>query len=509
MAAYGVGHVLWFLPANVFWHPPAGWRFAFLALLPVRWWPWPLAVELLVFLSGSGNIRRSAGSAALALSGFALHRALTLVGPLLLRRSSSPLLDDRPSAILRLLGAMLASGFAATLYTIWWLPPLLQGDEAAMPQGLLFLQLLMGDFIGMLLIVPVALMMVSFRPGAAILRNWRFDIPLILLPALALYAVVRLQASAQIGLFATMLCVLPVMYFAFRSGWRGVALAFPVASSAIAACNVIADEAILSLQAQLLLGTTGVACLLLGASIDELRASRSALHQYNAQLISANVRLDRYSEELREAARRNLNLSEDVRRWITAELHDELGQNLTALQTRLTLVERRTHTGDLLRPVWPIIDGMRRSISSLMSALRPAGLDEFGLVQALEHGPIRRLVESAGLAYGIRVEDPVGVLDALDDHARTALYRIVQEAATNTVRHANARNLHVRLRCKPGSRIALLISDDGDGIPSLLRKGGMGLQGIRDRAMSMDGRLRLSTSTRGTRMLVRLNLSSS
>ncbi|HZH44116.1 MAG TPA: MASE1 domain-containing protein [Lysobacter sp.] len=509
MAGYGAGHALLFLPANVFWHPPAGWRFAFLALLPVRLWPWPFAAELLVFLSGSQNISRSMGSVALALLAFATHRALTSLGPLLLQ-CYPPLSADRPDSLMRLLAAMLVSALAATLFTVWWLPPLLEGPEAAMDTPLLFLQLLLGDFIGMLLFVPAALMLLRYRPSHRVLRNWRVDIPVVLAPSLAAYVVVASSAAQPVYFFATVLCFLPVIYFAFRTGWRGVSIALPVASIAVAVGGSSSDPTEPA-QAQLLLAFTGSACLLLGASNDGLRAGRDALRRHNDQLLAANRKLDKTSEALKEAARRNLSLSEDIRRWITSELHDELGQNLTALQSRLKLVERKLGADETLLSIREIVGAMRHSVSGLLATLRPAGLDEFGLVQALERGSIRELIQTHGLAFSIRIEDQGRLLDGLDNDTQIAVYRIVQEAATNTVRHANARTFHVRLRARPtssGPRILVAVGDDGSGLPASPRQG-VGLQGIRDRVLSLGGRLHLSSDARGTRMLARFKAAGS
>lgn len=506
MAGYGAGHLLLLLPANVFWHPPAGWRFAFLAVLPVRAWPWLIAAELLVFLTGAGNIDRSAGSVVLAVLAFAVHRALAMSGPVWLRRAQPGVVADRPDALARLLAAMLASAALATPFTWWWLQPLLRGGEAAMARSLLALQLLLGDFIGMLLIVPLALMLVRWRPTRAMRRAWRMDVPLVLVPALAIYAAVATRPVGQMYFFATVLCLLPVIHFAFRSGWRGVSIALPATSVTAALCSPEVDGGSAA-QAQLLLALTGSACLLLGASMDALRAGRDEARERNMRLLAANRRLDAATARLRDAARRNLELSESTRRWVTSELHDELGQRITALQVRLKMVERRVGADDAFVPIRDIVDGMRRSVSRLMADLRPAGLEHFGLVQSLDRGPVRELLDAAGIAFALRIEDRHGLLDRLDDALQVALYRIVQEAATNTVRHANARTFRACLRARPNGQgqtsVLLAIGDDGIGLTSTARHG-VGLQGMRDRVLSLGGRLRIGTGA-GLRIAARID----
>src|SRR4029077_10479545 len=120
----------------------------------------------------------------------------------------------------------------------------------------------------------------------------------------------------------------------------------------------------------------------------------------------------------------------------------------------------------------------RRTVSGLLSSLRPAGLDDFGLVHALHEGTIRSLVEDAGLIWDMRIADADNCLDRLDDNTRTTLYRIVQEFAANTERHARGTRLCVRLRARGDdtcARVVLALADDGRGFASPQRPTGIGL----------------------------------
>lgn len=508
MAAYAAGHWLWLQAGNVVWHPPSGWRFAVLALLPLRWWPWPLAGELLVFLATHDMGGGRAAVVLPALAMFAAHRAFAAVGPAWLRRDAGAQHGDRPDMLARWMLAMLASAFAATLVTSWWLPPMLTGAEAALARPLLFLQLLLGDYIGMLVIVPPALMLVWHRPSARVRARWRRDVPAVLLPSLIAYAALVHLVAQPVYFFATMLCLPPVIYFAYRTGWRGVAIALPAASIAVAAsAATVEPSGDAPAQLQLLLALTGSACLLLGAAIDALRAGRDALSRQNAQLRAANRRLDTAGAALRDAARRNLQLAERTRRWITAELHDELGQRLTALQVQLRIAQRTGDGPARLAAVADAVDGVRGALSQLMNELRPADLDRFGLSASLERGAVRELLEAGGVELRLRIDDAHRLLDGLDADLQLALFRIVQEAASNTVRHAGARRFTVRLRARPGPggrRVVLAIADDGCGLRAS-SGAGVGLQGIADRVLSLGGRLRLRACARGTRLQVRFS----
>jgi len=488
VALYPVLHGLLLLPANVVWHPPAGLRFALMMLLPPRWW-----LPMVAWLALSHELVGPAGDWR-GIAAFTAHFFAVSSGPWLLWRRGIHALDSINSQGW-LLGAMLLSCTCNALQILCWPPAWATG----MARGELFLQVTLGDFVGMILIVPLVLILLRLRPDNAQLRRWRIDIPLVVLPVLACIILVLIQApQARSYLFAASLSLPLGIYMAFRSGWRGVALSLGAASLMIGLLAWHREDLPATVEGQLFLALAGSALLLLGTAADSLRANQRELLRRNRQLQDMTL-------SLREAAQRNLDISEDVRRWITSELHDELGQNLTALQTRLVLLERHVPTRGLLQPAWEILDSMRRSVSSLMSNLRPAGLEEFGLAAALEQGSIRRQLEEAGLAYHLLVEDPTARLPRLDDRTRTTLYRIVQEAATNTVRHADARHFHTRLRTKTDGTLILWVSDDGQGLPSQAPNEGIGLQGIRDRVLSRGGRLRISSDARGTRLMVRLN----
>ena len=574
MAAYVVAARLAFSAASLFWHPPAGVRFAFFLLLPpalwlplilmdqlVDWaldpsqwmlnfrgwwwflafflasaggpwllhkarfkriegltsmawllgamlltallrsavnlaWPVVLLIEAPPFLPGALEMFTGYGGWMAAIT---LARILGLMsGPWWLRRTGHPLVPDDANAMQNLLLAIAASALCNATANIWRTLE----REAAQPTLDRFLQIALGDINGTLMLVPLGLLMLRARPDASMVRRWARDIPLVLLPALLLYAAAVQAIGTRVHVFATALCALPVLYFAQRTGWRGVAIALPLANIAMAVASIRSGNTEAAIQVQLFLAVVGIAALLLGSSVDEL-------NRRNLSLAASNARLDQLTDELRSAARRNLAMSEDLRRHLASELHDELGQNLTALQTRIKLAERKVDDPEVFAPLRDLMNHMRHVVSGLMNSLRPAGLDAFGLARALQQGSIRGLVEASGMAYRLRIEDDGNLLRRLDDDTQTAIYRIVQEAATNAVRHAEARHLDVHLRARPGAdcmRIGLCITDDGRGIDPdspRLRAGGLGLQGIRDRVLLLGGQLRIRSDAGGTRLVVR------
>jgi signal transduction histidine kinase len=183
---------------------------------------------------------------------------------------------------------------------------------------------------------------------------------------------------------------------------------------------------------------------------------------------------------------------ETERSRLARELHDETGQALTSIllglkpleealadqPTRDALVELREHVVSALQDV-------RR----LAVELRPAVLDDFGLVPALE-----RLIDSFGEQTNVRVDFRSGLGETrLPSEVETTLYRIVQESLTNIVKHAKARSVSISLT-RRGSAVAVVIEDDGAGFDQrMVRQEGIGLLGMRERLALLDGRLEIES----------------
>ncbi|HKZ87294.1 MAG TPA: HAMP domain-containing protein [Anaerolineae bacterium] len=203
----------------------------------------------------------------------------------------------------------------------------------------------------------------------------------------------------------------------------------------------------------------------------------------------AQVRAGR--ERLQALSRRLVEVQESERRYIARELHDEAGQALTALLVGLRLLEREAHRPEavvagvieLKRTVDEVLENLHR----LAIDLRPASLDHLGLVPAL-----RQHAEAISDRHGLTVQfEAIGVGDRrLPPDMETAVYRIVQEALTNAVRHARATRVELLLEQR-GSRLIAIVEDNGIGFdPDAAQRGGrLGLFGMRERAEMFGGAL--------------------
>jgi two-component system sensor histidine kinase UhpB len=498
--------LLWPL-AEPYWMLPFGLRFGVLLLAPLRYWPWLLGGELAATALLDASQPMSMGWLGFAVGDLPQPLVVALCLWLLRRANLRPSLRD-PEDVSRLLLSAAFTVLAATATDAVLLALLHSSPSSDMLLRALG-QDLLGNYVGVLLMAPPLILLFRAHPTHRALRGLLMDGLLVMLPALVILLALAEQAGSQRE-FARVLSLAPVLFFAFRHGWRGASLSMLVSSLGMAIVDRLLVHAEPTASAHLFLAVAGTGALMLGSATDALRRSSARVAEQNVHLAAVNRRLDHLARQLRDAARGNLQAEEDLRRHMAAELHDELGQNLTAIQTHVKLAQSRLQQAgltDIGAAINGILGHMRRALHRLLDDLRPAVLDEFGLMRALDEGPIRDLLGTAGMAYHT---DLRGDPRLLEEDIRTALYRLAQESATNAVKHAQASEFRLRLRIgeRQGTALALLdIRDDGVGLPEQVSGEGRGLQGMRDRVTSLGGLFRLRTGRQGVHLRVLLRSS--
>jgi len=229
------------------------------------------------------------------------------------------------------------------------------------------------------------------------------------------------------------------------------------------------------------------------------------LEERTLQLEQANRALQEVIARREALSRRLLEVQETERRSIARELHDEVGGVLTAVKLNLQSLRRTQGDGPgeaALADGLALVDGAIQAVRSLSLDLRPAVLDDLGLIPALKWY-CERQAQRAGIPIDL-------ALDAIDlklaPQLESACFRIVQEAVTNALRHASARRMQVALRRNNGSFV-LEIADDGVGYDlAAARQRGLagrssGLIGMEERAILLGGRLSIdSAPAAGTRV---------
>ncbi|MFQ5550322.1 MAG: ATP-binding protein [Gemmatimonadales bacterium] len=198
--------------------------------------------------------------------------------------------------------------------------------------------------------------------------------------------------------------------------------------------------------------------------------------------------LTTYRRQLTEAAARAQNAQEEERKRIARELHDETAQTLAALVIRLRVArdtvdpaDREARLDEVRDEIAGAVDGIRR----FARGLRPPALSQIGVAAAISEY-VRSLCETTELDCDFDA-DPIEGL--LHPNAELAVYRIVQEALSNTIRHAGASSVRVAVR-REAESVVVTVADDGKGFPANSRSdsvGGLGIFGMRERAAYIGG----------------------
>jgi PAS domain S-box-containing protein len=225
----------------------------------------------------------------------------------------------------------------------------------------------------------------------------------------------------------------------------------------------------------------------------EAMSSQASVAVENAVLFE---QMQASTKRMQSLSRRLVEVQESERRTIARELHDEAGQALASLRMGLRLLEREIDDGgsvagrvaELMERTDAVIEGLHR----LAADLRPASLDHLGLEAAL-----RQYSRSAASKFGLTVRFKARGFTAerLPAVVETALYRVVQEAMTNIVRHAQATHVDI-LAVRRADRVTVMVEDDGVGFePGRVQRGDhFGLLGMKERAEALGGTVTLESS---------------
>jgi signal transduction histidine kinase len=283
-----------------------------------------------------------------------------------------------------------------------------------------------------------------------------------------------------------------------------------LASSADAACPVILMTA---------RGSEQIAVQALKAGVQDYVIKSAEAFAHMPETVSHSLKewallLARMQAEmtLRRYSRRLIEMEEDLRKKLAAELHDEIARDLTVLGMNISVISS-TLTDDApkglparIEDSTRLIEGISRTTRNIMAGLRPPVLDDYGLVSALRwHGEI--FSERTGIQVSVRDDGP---FPRLLPEVELALFRITQEALMNTAKHADAKSVAITLGCNPGTA-RLTVADDGNGFiaPSTPHQqvSGWGMTIMRERAELVGGKFTIDALPgQGTSVTVEIPL---
>ncbi|WP_232370056.1 signal transduction histidine-protein kinase/phosphatase UhpB [Xenorhabdus lircayensis] len=287
----------------------------------------------------------------------------------------------------------------------------------------------------------------------------------------------------ELRYFAPFCLAIPIILLAFRYGWQGAVLGTLLNSIAlIAARSGVSNMEITDLLLSLLVQTmTGI---MLGMAVQRQR--------------DLNAQLQRQLHCNHSLSRQLVKAEESVRREIARELHDEIGQNITAIRTQANIIQRVE--------VAPISSNCAKTIESLslnvydttkglLSRLRPKILDDLGLKEAIEQLLRDMEFETHGILVEIHwIADSAVAIEQLSDTTKVTLYRLCQEALNNALKYSQADRIELHFSVR--GMIHLLIKDNGIGCKAEDHMKGFGLRGMRERVQALGGKFSIDSEKR-------------
>jgi two-component system sensor histidine kinase UhpB len=231
---------------------------------------------------------------------------------------------------------------------------------------------------------------------------------------------------------------------------------------------------------------------------------RTTVEEVERLAITFRRLLRRIEEERRRSGRLVLRAQEEERRRLARDLHDEVNQALTAILLRLQALseEAPPQLADEIAELKTLVNQAMEELLRLARTLRPASLDDMGLIAAIE-GQIARFSEQTGIQAVLHHD---GAPESITEDQQTVIYRVVQEALSNTAQHSGATFVAFELRIFPSHGVELRVRDNGVGFDAGAGSAGddgIGLSGMAERARLVGGDLTV-TSSPGSGTRVRL-----
>ena len=225
------------------------------------------------------------------------------------------------------------------------------------------------------------------------------------------------------------------------------------------------------------------------------------------EVLSLQKGFNRMAEQLSGTMARNrlltdqlLTIQDEERADIARDLHDEIGPHLFGVNMDAEMImqlhdaNRHQAIPDQVRSIQTAVGHMQRQVRDLLGRLRPARATEFGLNAALRDLASFWAARRPDIAFRLTLPDDEGA----PENVREAVYRIVQEAANNAVRHADPDTVQVWVALQDGGDLVVTVSDDGMEAPGRQKVGGLGLIGMRERVQALGGSLLYGRAAGGT-----------
>lgn len=314
-----------------------------------------------------------------------------------------------------------------------------------------------------------------------------------------LFCLVGLSAQVfftpEIEKLIVLLVFIPNVFMAYRYGWQGGVLSAILGSLIITFARQFHGAFADLQELEMFLSSQALIGIGLGIAISRQQQLAHNLQRYRQ-------RLEQELKARRDLMRQLVHTEEDVKKAIARELHDEISQNITAIQIQSMLVKKTAPDSlshQAAEQINQLAQQIHQSTRQMLRQLRPPVLTEMSLEKALAH----LIDEFAFAENGIKCEFHYGLKNTPENETVLfTLYRLVQELLNNISKHAKATHIHIILE-QHDDQIQLRVDDNGVGVPFSKRTSGLGLRGIEERISALGGDWTLTTQN-GTQIIVNL-----
>ncbi len=492
-ASYAAGWLLLLQPSQGLWFLPAGLRLAALWLIPTKRWPWLILGEGLVgciLLWSTKDLVLDMNFVALSFVPWLVYASVMS----LVRGRESGLSLGTPRNMLIFLSVCALSAMIVS--------PIL----SALFRGDAFVQLSFdsntwssifafayGDFIGQLIVAPLLVLVCVNKRSS--LRDPELWAAVFSAAVFSLLVLLLLHYRSELAPFLLLLVFAPMSVVAFRKNWIGAALSITLTGvmfEIYLQYNRLPFEMIIS---QLAFGLFAASSLLLGAAISALRESMVDLKQQHQNIALMNSQLLQASDELRHVSQRLVRLEEQGQRELADELDVELGQSLHTLGTHLSFAVRSVKEQETLKILSTIREKTREmedSLRRVLRQLRPKALDNKGLKDAINNGPLHEILDDAGIVLETSF---IGDLNSLREDEKTALYRICQTVIRQAITANGIKKLKIAIQVnspkesgyKKSDEEVLLAIDMSPLSAERRQQQSVPLKAVHDRVLALDG----------------------
>lgn len=487
-------------PSQVLWFLPAGLRLAVLWVLPAKRWGWLLLAEGLVacYLDWhTDDTLLDPDFIALSFAPLLVYAAALY----LVRGSDSGPVLNTPRNMLILLacGALSAVMVSPILSYFYESKSFMEISFDPGTWGSIF-AFVYGDLIGQLILAPLLILL--FGAGRSSLREPALWISVLIAGIATSLVLMLLHYRHELAPFLLLLVFAPMFMVAFLKNWKGAAMSVALTGVLLEVYLHFNPLPLELIVLQLAFALISAGSLVLGAAMSALRDSHLNLQLQHRNVAQMNSQLLKASEELRHVSQRLVRLEEQGQRELADELDVELGQSLHTLGTHLGMAVRSVKEQDTLKMLFSIRDKTREmedSLRRVLRQLRPKALDNKGLKEAINNGPLHEVLDDAGIALETHFD---GALGSLQEDEKTAIYRICQTITRQAIGVSGMKKLAISVSVKDERSADCEVSLKIELSPvnaERRQQQTAPLKAVQDRVLALDGEYEVSIN--GERLL--------